>query len=80
MYHPILCTSRNPGVGEAFEYARKKEWIAFHALTKAIGRLMMAFGESGSKGSGQDKWEDEKGVWEGLAVIGMEERARDPLM
>lgn len=59
---------------EALGYAREKEWIAIHALVRTYARLLIAFAEGGKT------WEAERGVFEGLATIKMEDRAKDKLM
>jgi hypothetical protein len=71
-YHALLCQVKNPAGAHALLWARKREWIAPHALAKSYARLLLSYA-NGSK----DDWERDLGIWNGLACLSMEERAKD---
>jgi hypothetical protein len=68
--HPLLCPARNPASVPLLTFARDAQWMALHALTQCTSRILLASQQDAA--TFNLDWE----VVQGLAELGMEERAR----
>lgn len=80
-HHPLLCPIQNPGGARLIKWARRREWLALHALTRVVARVLLSYqqpqrtGSGASAGSGVAEME-EMDVVRGWAAIGMEDRIK----
>ena len=69
--HPLVCQAQNPVIVPLLAFVRRTEWLACHALTQCIARILMAHAQN----RGDDLAEDVRFLGS-LAGMSVEERWR----
>jgi hypothetical protein len=69
--HALLCPARNPRGAAVLALARSRQWIALGALAHTAAKLLAAHS------AGDAEFEKDWAVFDGLAVISMDDRAKD---
>ncbi|EPQ55921.1 SET domain-containing protein [Gloeophyllum trabeum ATCC 11539] len=69
--HSLLCPSRNPAAVPLINFARQMQWQTLHSLAQCTARLLLAWQQ------GEEAFENDWRIVQGLAVLGMEERFAD---
>lgn len=70
MTHPLICPGQNPASVPLLKFAKDNQWMALHALAHCTSRVLLSFQKDA------DQAEEDWGVVNSLAVLGMEERAK----
>ncbi|KAI0092344.1 SET domain-containing protein [Irpex rosettiformis] len=68
--HPLLCPAQNPASVPLLRFAQANQWQALHALAQCTARLLL------SEQRDEKELLDDRNIVNGLAQLGMEERAK----
>lgn len=72
--HPLLCPARNPASVPLREFVRVAQggWQTLYAYVNSVARLLLA-----TQTGQEEAWRKEWSMFQALAVLDMEERAKD---